>query len=236
MRPRVIIHNTISLDGALGGFSIDLALHYHAAGTLDTQAVLVGSNTARHGIAEFMGTVPHETTADRERPQQVPDDPRPLWAIVDSGAQLQGYLHVLRRFEHCRDVLVLVSARTPHHYLAWLRARQYPVHVSPSQRVDLGRALRWLASEHGVTTAHTDTGSTLTGVLLDGHLVDEVSLVISPHIVGESPHKQLFGRVSNPLALELVAHEAIGGGALHLRYRVPETVREARRRPQPPRR
>ena len=44
-RPRVIIHNLISLDGHLDGFPADAGLYYEIASWLPHQAVLTGSGT-----------------------------------------------------------------------------------------------------------------------------------------------------------------------------------------------
>ena len=44
-RPRVIIHNLISLDGRLDGFPADVGLYYELAARLQHQAVLTGSGT-----------------------------------------------------------------------------------------------------------------------------------------------------------------------------------------------
>jgi len=44
-RPRVIIHNLISLDGHLDGFPADAGLYYEIASWLPHQAVLIGSGT-----------------------------------------------------------------------------------------------------------------------------------------------------------------------------------------------
>ena len=43
--PRIILHNTISLDGSLKGFNADLNIHYSIASSLKVDAYLVGSQT-----------------------------------------------------------------------------------------------------------------------------------------------------------------------------------------------
>ena len=44
-RPTVIIHNTISLDGRLTGFPVDVGLYYQLAAGIPHDAVLSGSGT-----------------------------------------------------------------------------------------------------------------------------------------------------------------------------------------------
>ena len=43
MRPEVIVHNTVGLEGSVAGFEVDLGLHYEVAGTFGAQATLIGS-------------------------------------------------------------------------------------------------------------------------------------------------------------------------------------------------
>ena len=47
------------------------------------------------------------------------------WVIPDTRGVLKGLLHVLRRFEYCRDVIILVSERTGADYVAYLDERDY---------------------------------------------------------------------------------------------------------------
>jgi len=45
MLPRVILHNTVSLDGRIDGFPIDLCQYYELAATWKEDATLAGSDT-----------------------------------------------------------------------------------------------------------------------------------------------------------------------------------------------
>jgi 2,5-diamino-6-(ribosylamino)-4(3H)-pyrimidinone 5'-phosphate reductase len=123
MPPRVIIHNTVSLDAAVIGFDIDIGLHYEMLLSYHPDAMLVGSTTAKTGIEMFLDIDEPEVPSDRHRPPQDPADPRPIGVFVDSRGVLHGLLHFYRRLEHTRDVVVLVSEATPESYLAYLRRR-----------------------------------------------------------------------------------------------------------------
>ena len=75
-RPRVIIHNLISLDGRPDGFPADAGLYYEMASRLPHQAVLTGSGTtlaaaAGQGI-DFPKKIPNRCLASRR-----PGRPRP---------------------------------------------------------------------------------------------------------------------------------------------------------------
>jgi 2,5-diamino-6-(ribosylamino)-4(3H)-pyrimidinone 5'-phosphate reductase len=124
MLPKVVVYNSVSVDGAIKDFDIDVALHYEVADLIGAQSMLVGSDTAKTGIELFLKTVPAEQPSDILKPT-IKDDERSYWAIADSRAKLQGLLHVYRQSGYGKDVILLVSATTPKGYLEYLKARNY---------------------------------------------------------------------------------------------------------------
>lgn len=199
MRPFVVAHNTVSLDGSIDGFEIDLGLHYGVAAELGTQATLVGSGTARASF-ELFGPAPEETEADRSPPTG--REGKPLWFIPDSRGTLNGRLHAFRRFEGCRDVVVLLSESSPAEYLDYLESRGYAHHRIGEDRVDLAKALELVAEKHGVERMLVDSGPGLVGALTSRGLVDQLSLVIAPAVAGRSG-RRLFDALEAPVTLQL---------------------------------
>ena len=219
MIPEIIIHNTVSLDNAILGFDIDLGLHYSTLLAFEPDAVLVGSATARYGIEMFLYEVPPEEADDRTRPASVPDDPRPVSAIVDSRGMLHGLLHIYRRMEYTKDVIVLVSDTTPDEYLEYLQDREYPVIRCGTDHVALREALERLGEDYSIPRVVSDSGGGLNGVLLNEHLADQLSLLVVPVLAGTG-EKKLFGSVAAPLPLTLADANRLDGGVVHLRYAI----------------
>lgn len=216
-RPKVILHDSISLDGSLLGFAVDLATHYQIAGGYAADVHLVGANTVAAGIAMFCPQLPVEEPADFHKPDR--DPTLPWWAVVDTTGMLQGRHHVARRTPYCRDVVVLVSRKTPAAYLRHLAERHYDFHVVGEDHVDCARALELLAERYGAKTVLTDTGQILNCALLNRGLVDEISLLVHPVIVGKSRYSLLDGVAGN-VRLELAATREFPGGKVWLNYKV----------------
>lgn len=213
-RPRVVVHASTSIDGAMTGFMPDLGAHYTAAAAISAQARLIGSRTMKTGLDMFGG--PHAQPVGDDAP--LADDPSlPYWVVVDGAGALRGRLHEVRRYPGVREVLVLVTARTPEAYLRYLAEHGYPSHTSGEGHVDLPAALEWLGQERSVSQVLVDSGPTLTSVLLAHGLVDEVHVLIHPVVVGASG-RRLFGETEEPAQLRLLEHEAGTGGIVHLRY------------------
>jgi 2,5-diamino-6-(ribosylamino)-4(3H)-pyrimidinone 5'-phosphate reductase len=217
--PRVIVFNTISIDGSIKDFELDIGLHYEIADRIKADAHLIGSDTAKMGIEMFTQKVPAEEKTDFVKPTAKPRETRPVWVISDGKGKLKGLMHVYRRSCYCRDVIVIATEKTPEDYLNYLKERNYDIIVAGEEQVDFHLALDKLAMYYNVKTVLTDSGGGLNSVLLKEGLVDEVSLLISPVIVGKAS-TNLFRHLENKVNLELIRTERIKGNHMLVFYRV----------------
>jgi 2,5-diamino-6-(ribosylamino)-4(3H)-pyrimidinone 5'-phosphate reductase len=213
---KVILHSSVSLDGSLLGFAVDMNTHYQIVGSYKADVHLIGSNTARAGLEMFCPQIPEETAEDFSRPERNPK--LPLWVIPDTRGQMLGLLHILRRFELCRDILIVISRDTPEEYADYLRRRDYTCYVV-EKSVDYGELFKFLAEEYKAKKILTDTGKILNCILLNGGLVDEVSLLVHPVIVGRKQYT-LLSEVADNIALNLIKNEAMGQDKVWMIYRV----------------
>ncbi|WP_052402642.1 hypothetical protein [Methanococcoides methylutens] len=108
------MHNSITLDGSFRDIVVDMGIHYGALASFEEDIHLVGANTAKTGI-EMFGALPPKEDTDLRKPER--ESTIPKWAIVDSKGILKGSLHLFRRFELCREVVLLVSAQ--HQKIIW---------------------------------------------------------------------------------------------------------------------
>ncbi len=136
MRPEMTIYNTVSLDGRLTGFEADLDLYYGISSAWGNDGVLIGSET----ILRSMEEVPDETEYDRQPPSSIDDDSLPYIIFVDSKGRLRSH-HVFRHLPYIREVLVLISKRTPDEYRKYLKERKYQYIETGEDQVDLVEAL-----------------------------------------------------------------------------------------------
>jgi 2,5-diamino-6-(ribosylamino)-4(3H)-pyrimidinone 5'-phosphate reductase len=221
MFPKIITHNAISLDGSISGFAIDLEKYYAIAGNLKPDAMLVGSSTAKSGIEMYSDGIPDERQADFVKPRITPEDKRPYWVIPDSHGLLQGRLHIFRQFEHCKDVIILLSEKSPESYVKYLLERNYDVIISGHEDVELKKSLEILANKYDCQVVMTDSGGNLNKALLEEGLVDEISLIIQPTLVDQH-HLKLFrdlNLTSKAIQLELIKAEMLGNQVL-VHYKV----------------
>jgi 2,5-diamino-6-(ribosylamino)-4(3H)-pyrimidinone 5'-phosphate reductase len=226
-RPRVIIHNLISLDGRLDGFPADLGLYYELASRLPHQAILTGSTTmlaaaAGQGIDMGVEDPPPASGLAAPGAPEGAGDARPILVVVDGRGRLTRYAW-LRDQPFWRDVLVLCCSATPAGQLGRLRGHRVEHLVLGEERVDLGAALRVLAERYRVSAVRVDAGGGLNGALLRAGLADEMSVVVAPYLAASAtadPLRLIAGPGSPGMALELTALERLRLGHVWLRYAV----------------
>ena len=215
-----IFINSISLDGSLTGFMPDMELHYKIAGEYKPDAHLIGADTIIAGNEMFGEGIPDELPSDFKQPQR--NTSLPWWVIVDSGGRLKVMLHTCRRFEYCRDVILLVSEATPADYLVHLRERNYRFITAGKEKVDPVMAVGRLSEKFGISKILTDTGRVLGNILLNLGIVNEISLLVHPLLVGEKCYP-MFSDVTGNLKLRLEKSESFENGCIWMAYYVDKT-------------
>ncbi|EWS99996.1 deaminase [Intrasporangium oryzae NRRL B-24470] len=228
-RPHVVVYNEISIDGRIVGFDLDPGRYYRRGFRWHSDAILMGSVTA-----QAFG--PPEPVEDQAlvlpSPPRVPVypgfedlvyEPRPLLVVPDSKGAVRNWIHALAEPWY-RSIVVLVSRSTPGDYIDYLDRRGIEHVVSGDERVDLASALATLAERHGVASVRTDSGGALNGALIAAGLVDEVALILNPHVSGR-PEGQSVVRLPRPMGdggipLALVELERLDDDSLWLRYAV----------------
>lgn len=215
MKPKVIVHAQISLDGGINGFE-NTGIFYSLAYRFNADMVLFGSNTVFTATEQY----PPEKEADFIKPIIDPNDDRPFGVIPDSRGILQN-LHIVRNMGYLKDVIILVSETTPPSYLDNLKKRNYDFIVAGKDHVDYRKAFEILNNRYNCKIIRTDSGGLLTNILLEQGLVDEISLIVSPVLVGTAI-PNLFRNLSlqNKIHLELLNSEVIDHNYLFVTYRV----------------
>ncbi|MFC1866157.1 dihydrofolate reductase family protein [Chloroflexota bacterium] len=217
---RTIIHNSVSLDGSIIGFEVNMGLHYLIAGKYNADAHLIGSNTIKVGIELCGGEIPTEEDSDFKKPTR--EATLPYWVIADTKGAAKGILHTIRRFEYCKNVIILVSKKTENDYMHYLKERDYDYYIIGDEYVNYSKAFELLSNKYGIKTILVDSGPILNGILLKKGLVDEISLLVSPYIVGDNSYN-LFSRLGltgKTITLKLLNSEVFDKNYLLIHYKM----------------
>jgi 2,5-diamino-6-(ribosylamino)-4(3H)-pyrimidinone 5'-phosphate reductase len=221
MRPRVILHNMVSVDGRTDGFPApDLGLFYELVGRWKEDATLVGVDTIITGCEQEQDA----GAAGGEPAEPDPSDSRPILVVPDSRGRLK-YWDRVRRWPYWHRAVALCSKTTPPEYLSSLESTGVDSIIAGDDHVDYAKALDVLATRYGVKVLRVDSGGVLNGVLLRAGLVDEVSIVAVPRLVGGQSPRSMFRApdTTSPdeaLGLTLLNCEQLKDGVVWTHYEV----------------
>jgi 2,5-diamino-6-(ribosylamino)-4(3H)-pyrimidinone 5'-phosphate reductase len=215
--PYVIIHNMQSIDGRLTGFPPDLGLYYQIAGTFQEEATLVGSQTmlAAQELEDETDDVIESFEYDSSHP-------RSTLIIVDSKGVVRNW-HTMKKSGLWNHFIALCTPKTPSEYLEYLHQRHIDYIISGENHVDLQHSLETIHKNYNIKRIRVDSGGTLNGILLQQHLVNEISVIISPHLVGGNPIPTLCDTKSRKkdqqsIPLNLIHCEQLDNSHIWLRY------------------
>ena len=214
MRPRVIVHQSVSIDGAVAGFDLDPASHYGALGELEASGFLVDAAVALDGVDD---DVPAETTRTGRRA-------RPIRRMLAPSGSSSTQAAARRKAPR--------GAALPNQGRRRARLRVDTRVVPPMARgetlpVPRGRNRRRRSREGARARAraawrgaHRDRRGTRTGgALFAADVVDELSLLVFPSLVAGASER-LFQRLPGSVKLDLGDAWALESGAIHLRWTV----------------
>ncbi|HPS88844.1 MAG TPA: dihydrofolate reductase family protein [Methanosarcina vacuolata] len=125
-----------------------------------------------------------------------------------------------RRSEFSKDAIVLVSQKTPEAYINYLKERNYDFIRTGSDRVNIRQALEIANERYGFELVVSDSGGVLNSILLEHGLVDEISLILTPEIVGKNGTNLFRTLGKSGIRLELLRNEIVEKQCVHLVYRV----------------
>lgn len=187
MLPRVILHNAVSVDGRIDWFSADIELFYELTSGWKEDATMAGSETLLKAYQD-------STDQSDEEPEIIStekDDSKPLLVVPDSKGRIKNWRQ-LKRELYWRDAVAFVSNSTPKEYLDYLKNEGVEYIMAGENKVDFRTALEQLNEKYGVELVRVDSGGTLNGVLLREGLVDEVSILVHPSLVGGLKPQSMF--------------------------------------------
>lgn len=229
MVPRVLYHVAASVDARVDHIQPDLGQFYGLAAGWGEDCILTGADTILAAMPA--DAMPDEVTAAAPQPdvEGAAQDGgqaagrKPLLAVVDSRARVRSWRALKALTDYWRDPVALVSAATEPAYVRLVEETGCRTLATGERRVDLGEALAALAERFGVRRVRVDSGGALAGALLRAGLVDEVSVLLQPALVGgveprtfyRAPELHDDGGV---LSLRLVDATALEGDVVWLRY------------------
>jgi len=147
--------------------------------------------------------------------------------IVDSRGSIHNWDTIKKQSWWNETPIVLCSESTPPEFLEELEEHNVHRIMHGANKVDLNSALKVLYHKFNIKTLRIDSGGILTGVMLRTHLVDEVSVVISPQLTGGKSPRSIFvapdlQSLHGVIDLQLIHTKVWDDHYVHLYYKIIE--------------
>lgn len=220
MLPYVIIHNALSVDGRMDWITPDLGQFYQIAASFKEDATLVGSET----LLDVKEEIPEEDNSVFEAFEIKPDDTRPILVVPDTKGKIRTW-HFWKKQPYWKKIIVLCSSSTPEEYQEFLKKRHIEYIITGETKANMREVLEKLNTGYGVQVIRVDSGGTLNGVLIKEGLVNEVSILLEPCMVGGTSPKSLYiapdlTSQENIIKLKLKHFEKFPNNVIWLRYTI----------------
>ncbi len=223
MRPHIICHMLMSIDGRIDGSVLGTAMEkgeYERTGaSLRGDAWVCGRTTMQLHFAEKRRFAPKSRKRAGTQLVHVARRTRSYAIAVDTRGTLQWASNEIDG-DH---LICIVSERVTTDYLTMLRRKKISYIVTGPAMVDLGRAVRLLRKHFGIKRLLLEGGGNINGGFIDARLIDEISLLIVPAIDGRSGIPTVFdglGAMSSAVNLRLTSVRKRKNGTLWVRYNV----------------
>ncbi|TYB30500.1 MAG: hypothetical protein FXF47_08935 [Candidatus Mcinerneyibacterium aminivorans] len=181
MRPKVIMHVEMSLDGRLDWIEKHNFLYYRVLTGWDIDAMLTDAETI--------------LSADFEKGDDNLNNynDQKLVIIDDSGkiSEKNWKAIVSQRWWNDKPVSV-VTKKTPKKYLEKLKKLDIEFIKMDGKNIILCEVLKILRKEFNVHKIRIDSGGVINGQLLRNNLVDMISVVITPQLTGGRSFDKMF--------------------------------------------
>lgn len=218
-RAKVIIHMYVSIDGKFKGQDGSPSLSEYYAKSLFELSNANGSTTLIEAAAPQTVDLSAYSGTGIEYEDWIPNITADTWVValdrkgkVDWESPYWSYGSIKMR------VIEVVTKQAPKAYLEFLRTKQIPYLVCGENEFNLEEMLAKLKKYFAIDPLVVSGGAITNGLFLNANLVDEISLVVTPHVNGDDKIRSSFdtlGKVNHDKFAFKSATKAPDGG-VHL--------------------
>lgn len=220
-RAKVIVHMYVSIDGKIDG-SYGSAI----SGQYYSDELFVMSNADANGRETIsMYAAPAEIDLKAygaegiEYVDWIPDVKSETWSVAFDRKGKCGWDRDYFEYDgHRMHAIEVLTEQAPKEYLAFLRTMNIPYLICGKKEFDFEEALIKLKRNFGIETLAVCGGAIINGAFLRAHMVDEISLVVSPYVNGDSQEKSSFDTFGEFVddRFKIRDVKRLGDGGLHL--------------------
>ena len=194
-RSKVVVHMYVSIDGKIDG-----RYGSNPSGQYYSDELFVMSNADANGRKTIsMYAAPGEVDLSDysaegiEYEDWIPEIESETWSVAFDRKGRCGWDRDYFEYNgHRMHAIEVLTKQAPREYLAFLKTMNIPYLICGEREFDFSDALVKLKKYFGIETLAVCGGAVINGAFLRAHMVDEISLVVSPYVNGDSKEKSSF--------------------------------------------
>ncbi len=225
-RSKVIVHMYVSIDGKIDGeYGSSISSQYYSDELFElSNADANGRETIQMYATPANAQIDlSKYPADKiEYEDWLPDIKSQTWSVsFDRKGKCNWTQNYFEYNGYKMRAIEIVTKQASKNYLAYLRTLQIPYIISGEQEFNLTEVLVKLKQHFNITTLAVCGGSIIDGVFLKAHLVDEISLVVAPHVNEDSQQKSAFNTLGKYIddSFAFVSAKKLADGGVHLLFK-----------------
>lgn len=222
-RSKVVVHMYVSIDGKIDGpyGSANSSQYYSDELFRLSNADANGRETIQMYAAAGHPDLSQYDTTGIDYQDWLPDIKSATWAVAFDRKGKDGWdVNYFDYNNHRMHTIEVVTKQVQKAYLAYLQSLEIPYIVSGETDFDFEDVLRKLKQHYQIDTLAVCGGAVINGAFLKAHFVDEISLVIAPHVSGDSTKKAAFDTLGTMVqdTFKIKAVKQLADGGLHLTF------------------
>lgn len=194
-RSKVVVHMYVSIDGKIDGpHGSSISSEYYSDESFNlSNADANGRETIQMYAAPGHPNLSEYDTTGINYEDWLPAIESDTWSVSFDRKGKCGWTQDYFEYNgHKMHAIEVVTKQASLQYLAFLRSMNIPYIVSGTKDFDLSEVLTKLKANFHIETLAVCGGAVIDGAFLKAHLVDEISLVLAPHVNGSSEEKSAF--------------------------------------------
>lgn len=223
-RSKVVVHMYVSIDGKIDGpHGSKISSQYYSDELFKfSNADANGRETIQMYAAKGNLDLTKYSTDGIDYSDWIPVNESETWSLSFDRkgvcAWERNYFEYNGKKMRAIEILTKQASKE---YLSFLRSMEIPYIISGEKEYNLEEVLVKLKNIFSIDTIALCGGAVIDGAFLNAHLVDEISLVVSPHVNGDSSKKAVFDTLGtyNNDSFEFDSAKKLEDGGVHLKFR-----------------
>lgn len=223
-RSKVVVHMYVSIDGKIDGSygNADSNRYYSDELFRLSNADGNGRETIQMYAAAGHPDLSQYDITGIDYQDWLPNIKSETWTIAFDRKDKDGWnVNYFDYNNHRRmHTIEVVTKPVKKAYLAYLQSLEIPYIVSGETDFNFEDVLRKLKQHYQIDTLAVCGGAVINGAFLKTHFVDEISLVIAPHVRGDSTKKAAFDKLGTTVqdTFKIKAVKQLADGGLHVTF------------------